>query len=472
MATRYIGIDVGTQGARCVVVAADGAVLGEGAAALATGQSWPDGRHEQTPDAWWTAVCRASREAMASAGPGPIEALSVSGTSGTLLAIDREGRPLGPALMYNDSRAREEAERANAAAASGLLRLGYRFGASWGLPKLLWLLAHKPESDAWRYVHPADFIMGRLTNRHGVSDYSNALKTGYDLQGECWPDYIVEDLGVPSGLLPEVVRPGASVGQVSAAAAARTGIPAGATVAAGVTDGVAAFFASGAIQPGDANSTLGTTLVLKALAARLVTDPKGRFYSHRHPEGGWIPGGASNVGGECLKVLFPGADLAPIEASIRARPGKVLAYPLVRRGERLPLANPDLEGFVPTGGDPAERLLACLEGVAYVERWAYEEMSALGVPYPERVFSTGGGAKSDLWRQIRADVLGLPVLRPARADSAFGMAVLAASRDAGLAAAAERMVCVESTCTPQLAGPYAESYQRFREECDRRGMTA
>src|SRR5581483_4428230 len=132
----------------------------------------------------------------------------------------------------------------------------------------------------------ADYLAGRLTGGPVATDFSHALKTGYDLLGQDWPAAVLDQLGLPVAMLPEVVRPGTRLGSVAAAAAEHTGLVAGTPVLAGMTDGCAAQIAAGALTPGSWNSVLGTTLVLKGVTVERLADPGGAVYSHRHPDGG------------------------------------------------------------------------------------------------------------------------------------------------------------------------------------------
>ncbi len=496
----YLGLDIGTQGVRAVVCAVSddaaprSAILARAARPFPPGTTvtdLPPGHAEQNPAGWWVAAVACLRQVAAQTPPDAIRALSVTSTSGTLCLLDDAGDPLIPALMYNDARAGQEAAEVQAAGAELAGRLGYRFNASFALAKLAWLARHRPDVLARaRYVaHAADYITGRLSGRYDVTDYSNALKTGYDLApaaGDrpegCWPDFIADRLGLPVDKLPRVVAPGAVIGEVTPAAAETTGLRAGTRVVAGMTDGCAAQIASGAVNPGDWNSTLGTTLVLKGVTAQLIRDPQGRIYSHRHPDGYWLPGGASNVGGEILATRFPGADLAALDArAIDLSPTDLIAYPLARRGERFPFVDADAEGFlipfgVGAGQDAADRetlYAAYLEGVAYVERLAYDTLSSLGAAGGGAIRVAGGAAASDVWLQIRADVLGRELVRPAETGAAMGAAILAASRTRfdGVAAAAREMVRIERVVTPRtgLTASYDERYRRFCAACVERG---
>jgi xylulokinase len=256
---------------------------------------------------WWTAVCRATSrliDELNGAGykTDQLAAVAVDGTSGTVVPLDAVGEPLRSAIMYNDARASAEAEELNTLAGEFCGRLGYRFAASFALAKILWLRSHEPIvfERTVRFVHQADYILGRLSGEYGVSDYSNALKTGYDLVDDCWPGWLTR-LSSVAERLPRVVTPGTPLGYVSAAAAEKTGLPARLPVVAGASDGTAASLASGLKRPGDYNLTLGTTLVFKGVSSRICRHAEGLIYCQKLPGGLWLPGAASNTGNTLRK---------------------------------------------------------------------------------------------------------------------------------------------------------------------------
>jgi xylulokinase len=168
--------------------------------------------------------------------------------------------------MYNDGRAVQEAEAINQVSQAFQTRLGYAFNASFALAKMLWLKQQRPKifASTSLFVHATDFIIGKLSGTYHLSDYSNALKSGYDLERYEWPAFIEHELGIPLEKLPQIVHPGTPITTVSGECAAETGLAANTPVVAGMTDGCTSQIASGAVKPGDWNSTLGTTLVIKA----------------------------------------------------------------------------------------------------------------------------------------------------------------------------------------------------------------
>jgi xylulokinase len=477
----FLGIDVGTSGVRALAVTEAGQVIGQEAVPLAHEITRPrEGVHEQPPEAWWEAVCRVTSQLIAglrTAGysTSQLEAVAVDGTSGTLVVLDAGEMPLRPAMMYNDARGEAEAESLSEAAGDFCRKHGYRFNSSFALVKIAWLRQHEAATfnEAAYFVHQTDYVTGRLTGRLGVTDHSNALKTGYDLTEDRWPPWIEDLLGI-GRRLPAVVAPGTRIGTVTPQAASATGLPEGLTVVAGLTDGTAAFLASGTRRLGDYNTTLGTTLVFKGISRQICRHAQGLIYCHKLPGGLWLPGAASNTGGEWIDTWFPEADLPAMDAAAAKRmPGQCLAYPLVRTGERFPFLASAARGFfVPEPADDVERYTACLEGVALVERLAYEVLDQATGTSGGEVYSTGGGSHSDVWMQCRADVTGRVLHRPAVPESAFGAAVLAAASGNGdWAAAVARMVHVERTFTPNPARAkrYRASYEQFCEQLEERG---
>lgn len=446
----WCGVDVGTQGVRAVAVDSAGQVLATGTAALPGGDR-RTGRHEQEPDSWWSATVVSLRAVTAQLGDDVrLEALALDATSGTVLVEDEHGAPVGPALMYDDARATAQAAQAESVGHELWAALGYRMQTSWALPKVLWLLQNDHVGTGHGVVHQSDHLVRRLTGGAVRTDSSHALKTGVDLRTVSWPTDVFDALDLPAGLLPDVTLPGSALGVVSTDAAAATGLPTGLPVRAGMTDGCAAQIASGALGPGSWSSALGTTLVLKGATAELLRDPTGAVYCHRSPDGGWLPGGASSTGAGVVRQRFPDADLSALTAAAAqlGTPDGV-TYPLAGTGERFPFVAGDAHGFS-TGAadDPAAVFSAICHGIAYVERLAYAVLGHLGADVSGPVTISGGATRNRWWNQVRADVLGRPLLLTGSVEAAVGMAVLAAAPPGELASTAARMVHVEQTVEP------------------------
>jgi len=453
----YVGIDLGTGSARALAVGYDGTVLGAGAAPLCSRREGE--RHEQDPHSWWPAVAAANREALAGVDGERVRAVATCSTSGTIALVDRDGDPTTPALMYDDSRAAEQAHRLGLA-------------TSWALPKLHWLLEHESVAAGARLAHQADVVTRRLVGRAVESDASHALKTGYDAEHACFPAAGAEYV---QDILPAVVASGTRLGAVCGAAAAESGLPRGAAVIAGMTDGCAAQIAAGALAPGDWNCELGTTLVLKGCSRERIEIPSYGVYSHRLPDGVWLPGGASSSGAGALVAAFPARDLDELgECAAAHERTTVLAYPLVSRGERFPFVAPDARAFMlGTPAGDGEHAAALMQGLALVERLCLARLAKLGAPADGGLSLTGGATRNRAWCQLRADALGRSVRLPERSEAAFGMAILAAAADAGepVAGAAARMSRTRALIEPRasMRAHLDEQYARFVGELRRRG---
>ncbi len=478
LADLVVGIDVATQDVRVVVCDGEGRVRTFTTEELPAPERPCAGWAQQDAGRWWPAVASALRKATDALGRQAerIVSLAVSATSGTVVLVGDDGEPVGPALMYDDQRASAQADLAQDAARPRWDALGLRVSASFGLPKWAWLLS-QPElaARASRAWHVPDLLLAQLTGAPPPTDTSHALKSGYDPLRREWAEEAVHVLGIPGRLLPEVAPPTTLVGAVSREAASATGLPAGCGVRLGMTDSCASQLAAGADQPGRFVSVLGTTLAVKGAARELLRDPTGAVYSHRHPDGWWLPGGASNTGGAALRAWFGSADLAHLDRRASEHgPASLVSYPLVGAGERFPFVRPDAQGF--TEGSPhseVDAYRATLEGVAFLERLAFAHLVALGARLEPPVAVAGAASRSRTWNAIRATALGLPLVVPERAATSFGACVLAASGSIheNLGDATRAMVRMGDAVDPvdEERDRLEHSYERFVAALGERG---
>jgi hypothetical protein len=415
----FLGIDIGTGGVRACAIDGAAQIVGIATTALPAPRQEGDAI-DQEPELWWNAVVETLGKLGASLDLAAIKHISIDGTSGTLLLTDGDGKPLTLGLMYNDARAESEATRIGgiAPAESGA------HGRSSALAKLLHLLARGGEK-AKHALHQADWIAGRLVGRFDGSDENNALKLGYDPVARRWPDWL-DRLTVPRALLPQVRVPGAEIGAIDPRMARLLGLASSTRIHAGTTDGVAAFIATRASMPGDAVSSLGTTLVVKLLAEQPVFAADQGIYSHRLGDR-WLAGGASNTGGAALLAHFSAAALEAMTPKLKpSQPTGLDYYPLPKPGERFPIADPTLPPRVtPRPDDDVTFFQGLLEGVAAVEAMAYRRLGELGAPALRRVISIGGGARNAAWSEIRQRLLGVPVTVAEQTEASYGAALLA-----------------------------------------------
>jgi Sugar (pentulose and hexulose) kinases len=464
----FIGIDIGTQGARVVLVDVQGNLVASASQNFPLTDHW---REEQSPLQWWNQclLClqQVIKQAKTSISLADICAISVTSTSGTIIPMGKNNKPLYNAIMYSDTRSGAEARQCKEVALAAHSTGYTAFNASSGLPKMLWFMNQYPEKvkEIGGFIHATDFIIGKLCGRFNVTDYTNALKSGYDIRNYTWPSYILELLPIQIEWLPEVQASGTAIGTITHELANILGLPHTVQVVAGMTDGCAAQVASGAVNVGDWNTTIGTTLVVKGVTTREINDPLGRLYCHRHPEGYWMPGGASNTGADWIAQDFGNELDALNQQAAGLIPTPHLAWPLKQKGERFPFMAPEARGFYPDAVSKAALFAANMEGVAYIERYAYDMIEQLSGEKPGSVYTAGGGSNSDVWLQIRSNVLQLPVYKMKHVTGAVGAAILAASKTHfhSIVDAAKALTQIEKEIHPRTDWMeiYQKNYQRF-----------
>lgn len=477
----WVGVDLGTQSVRVSVISTAGELLASSSAALTSHRSVE--RHEQDPEQWWTATRKCLATATSQlAHPEAIAAIAVSATSGTVCLVDAEGLPVGTGIMYDDARGAPFVDLINDVGESVWSRLGFRMQRSWALPAVLWL-RDQGELGRSRYIaHQPDIITARLAGRRLSSDSSHALKTGVDLDTLAWPRDVMELLGVPEDVLPDVQESGSVLGTISAQAARETGLPLGCAIVAGMTDGCAAQLAAGVITPGSWNSVLGTTLVVKGSSLTRRADPTGALYAHRAPFGlGWFPGGASSVGAGAISHWLPNRNLAAVTRAARLVGTVAPSYPLLGSGERFPFVSAGATAFFGSDDHPpssdGEALAAIASGVAFIERLSYDLLATCGYDLSGPVSFTGGGTANDWWNQLRCDVLGRPVTIRRKNEGSIGMAMLASAALAGdsaaqrteFSASAARFLGPATTLSPAAESIHEAGYRDFVGALDSRG---
>jgi sugar (pentulose or hexulose) kinase len=409
---KALGIDLGTSGVRAAALADDGTLLDIAAF------SFPNAAAGRSPSVWWAGVQSCLAELSARLPLKDIEGLAVDGTSGTVVALDASGEPVGDALMYNDpcpdlgiveKIASEAPTNSPARGATSALARAIHLSRQPGVSKV---------------VHQADWILLKLGVSAATSDENNALKTGYDLVNERWPDWL-DACGMDIALLPVVKRAGAPISEIGAATRL-FGIPAACRYHAGTTDGCASFLATGASSIGDGVTALGSTLVIKLASANPIDAADYGIYSHRILDF-WLAGGASNSGGAVIGSFFDGEQLKAMTPLLQ--PGKPIGldyYPLNKPGERFPINDPSYPPRLEPR--PADDLLffqAILEGITSIEKSGYGRLVELGGPKLQSVRTVGGGVANPAWANMREKALGVPLLAARSAEAAVGTASLA-----------------------------------------------
>jgi D-ribulokinase len=409
----YLGIDFGTSGARAVAIAENASIQAE------VRYPFEDSPAATMPNCWQEALF-ALVEQMPQELRREIKAIAINGTSSTVLLVDAAGNPLDPPLLYNDARGSSVLEHLRSIAPPNHTVLS----ATSSLAKLLWMKQLPSFREARYFLHQADWLAFLLHGQLGISDYHNALKLGYDVEELKYPEWL-QKLQIPIQL-PKVLVPGTPVAELRPEIADKFGLPSDCLVCAGTTDSIAAFLASRAKLPGEAVTSLGSTLVLKLLSRTRVEDARYGIYSHRLGDL-WLTGGASNTGGAVLKEFFTNTELESLSREIdRSKTSELDYYPLLKVGDRFPINDANLPPRLsPRPDNPVEFLHGLLESIARIETRGYELLQQMGADKLTRVYTAGGGARNDTWTAIRERYLKVPVTTSVYTEAAYGTALLA-----------------------------------------------
>jgi len=424
----YLGIDFGTSGARAIVIDTARNIQTQ----VSTGiepehaQLVSFQNHSNSAIVCWQRALFDLIAQIPAKIRQAIVAIAVNGTSSTVLICDQQGQVLTQPILYNDARGSLFVDQIKAFAPADHTVIS----ATSSLAKLLWFAAHGSNAQIHSsksrccFLHQADWLAYLLHGRLGISDYHNALKLGYDVGALRYPDWL-QNFQIPFRL-PEVVAPGTPIAPVRSEIADQWGFPSECLICAGTTDSIAAFLASGANLPGEAVTSLGSTLVLKLLSETRVDAAQYGIYSHRLGDL-WLVGGASNTGGAVLRQFFTDAQLQTYSQQIPIdRQSQLNYYPLLKPGERFPINDPALlPRLEPRPESPIEFLHGLLESMACIEARGYTLLQELGATSLTKVYTAGGGAKNMAWTRIRSHYLQVPTIASTQTEAAYGTALLA-----------------------------------------------
>jgi xylulokinase len=471
--TLALGIDIGTTATKALVIDDEGRVVAEAERPSELRSPHP-GWAEEDPAQWWRNVCSLGDDLPLS----EVGAVGVSGMVPCVILLDEAGATLRPSIQQNDARAVREVEdvREQLRDADVLERTGSPVTQQSVAPTARWLARHEP--DVWAAARTMlgsyDYVAFRLTGARGV-ERNWALESGlFDLRSGSWAPDIRDAAGIDADLLPPVRDSSEVIGEVTPAAAEATGLRAGTPVVAGSADHVASAFAAGLVLEGDLLVKLGGAGdILLSTDAALVDE---RLYLDFHLiPGKYLPNGCMAASGSLIRwfqsELGGGESLAALDAEAKAAgvgAGGIVALPYML-GEKTPVNDPRARGaFVGLhlGHGRGHLFRAVLEAIAFGFRHHVDVFLERGHA-PKRVRVTNGGARSVLWKQVTADVLGLPLEVPGElAGSALG-AAFAAGIGTGMFdewSQIERFVSVRETIEPDLDAHarYGDLYGLYR----------
>jgi ribulokinase len=479
-----IGIDGGTESLRAHVFDLAGRSRGVGKCTYQTAFPEP-GRAEQNPDDWWHAAGVAVREALANAAidASQITAMACDTTSCTVIALDAEGRPLRPALLWMDVRSHHEADDIIASGDAALRINGDGAGPlspEWMLPKALWVKRNQP--DIWAKAAMVgeyqDYLTLKLTGRWAASLNNVTMRWHYQTEHGGWPVSMLARIGLDDILArwpKDIVAPGKVIGPLTLDAAAHLGLMPGTPVVQGGADAFIGMIGLGVTQPGELALITGSSHLQLGVARRSV-HAKGVWGTYQdcvYPERPIIEGGQTSTGSVIAwfkRSFAPGMDFDQLNAEAAALPPGAEGLLAVDhfQGNRTPhtdaLARGAITGLTLKHG-PAHVYRALVEGICFGTRLIVESFGDAFAA--SRIVVAGGATRSPFWLQVHADTLGLPLQITEETEAcALGSAVLAAV-GAGhfptIDAACGAMVRVARTIEPDMAmhAAYQPIHERY-----------
>ena len=436
-----LGIDVSTTGSKALVVNSDGDVVGSATTPHQTSTPRPLWS-EQEPEGWWRAVAASIRQALlhANVSGDAVSAIGLTGQMHGLVLLDQRKQTLRPAILWNDQRCADECDEIRARIGrQRLIRItGNEALTGFTAPKIVWVKNHEPEIFArGRHVLlPKDFIRLKLTGALAMDKADGSGTMLFDLKKRNWSAEVIDALGIPGEWLPPTFEGPEVTAEVSAQASQATGLRIGTPVVAGGGDQAAQAVGVGAIRPGIVALTLGTSGVVFAPTESCLIEPEGRLHAFCHavPDRWHLMGVMLSAAGSLQwhrDTLAPDVSFDELmsEAAVAPLGSEGLIFLPYLSGERTPYPDPLARGAwvgLTLRHTRAHLTRAVLEGVAFGLKDCFALIQGAGLSVIEQVRVSGGGAKSALWRQILADVLGAELVTVNTTEgAAYGAAILA-----------------------------------------------
>ncbi len=471
-----LGLDISTTGAKALIINSVGRVMASQTVPQTLSSPQPLWS-EQNPQDWWTGMAAAIRSALSEANLSgdAIAAIGLTGQMHGLVLLDAAGEVLRPAILWNDQRTQAQCdEMTQKIGFERLIELtGNQALTGFTAPKILWVREHEPEVYA-RVAHillPKDYIRFMLTGDY-ATDLAGASGTSLlNVAQRAWSQEVIEALEIPAAWLPKTHEGTEVTGVVSAAAAEATGLKAGTPVVGGGGDQAAGAVGVGAVRPGVISLVVGTSGVVFAPLDRYAYEPQGRLHAFCHAVPGmWHFMGVMLSAAGSLQwfrdALAPGEsfdDLLAPAADVPPGCDGLLFLPYLT-GERTPHPDPLARGaFVGLTLRHTRAYMArsVLEGVAFGLKDGFNLIANAGLPAEIEVRVSGGGARSLLWKQILADVLGATLVSTNSTEgAAYGAALLAAVAAGEYPDVVSACAAAIKTGDPVSPGPNRAAYEK------------
>ena len=476
----YIGVDLGTSAVKLLLVNERGDILGE------VSKEYPvyyphSGWSEQNPADWWTAVKSGITELTADCDKSEIAGIGAGGQMHGLVVLDENDDVIRPAILWNDGRTQKQVDYLNGVIGKDVLSENTANIAFAGFtaPKILWMKENEPELFAKirKIMLPKDYINYMLTGVHSC-DYSDASgMLLLDVKNKCWSDKMLEICSVTKEQMPSLFESSDVIGTVKPNIADELGLSENVKVVAGAGDNAAAAIGTGTVGNGKCNISLGTSGTIFISSTNFGVDPNNALHAFAHADGCYHLMGCMLSAASCnkwfMEDILHDTDYKSNQAEItneKLGTNNVFFLPYLM-GERSPINDTNARGtFLGMSMDTtrADMLQAVFEGVAFAIRDSFEVAKSLSIDIA-RSNICGGGAKSELWKKIMANVLGIPLdTVKTEQGPGYGGAILAmvgCGEFESVTAACDSLVEISDTVYPdeKLSSLYNEKYSTFKE---------
>ncbi len=490
----FLGIDVGTSGTKSLAMRDDGKILASATAEYPLSSPKP-GWSEQQPEDWWEGAVETVKKVLKSGRikPEDVAGIGLSGQMHGSVFLDKAGAVIRPAILWNDQRTAVECAEIEKKAGGREKLIGLVANPAltgFTAPKILWLRKNEPKSfdRCVQVLLPKDYVRYRLTGEFAteVSDASGTLLL--DVRNRKWSKPLLDKLNLNASLLPAVYESEEVSGKLSDIAAKALGLKKGVPVVGGAGDQAAGAVGNGIVRRGVISATMGTSGVVFAHSDEMQIDPLGRVHTFCHAvRGKWhVMGVVLSAGGslqwyrnqlaaqevaDAKRLKTDPYNLITEQAAEAPAGSEGLFFLPYLTGERTPHADPYARGAwigLSLRHNRSHLIRAVMEGATYAMRDCLEIINGMNVPIRE-IRLSGGGARSEFWRQMQSDVYGRRVCTiNAEEGPAYGVALLAAAgtgRYKGITEACNAAIRVTNSTDPQAEGKraYSKSYPMFRK---------
>lgn len=476
-----LGIDVSTTGVKALLIDDNGDIVASSTTALHLSTPKPLWS-EQHPHDWWQAAITSIKQVLAETDAADIAAIGLTGQMHGLVLLDESGEVLRPAILWNDQRCGDQCDeiRANLGKERLIRISGNDALTGFTAPKILWVREREREVyDRARHVLlPKDYLRYKLTHEYAMDKADGSGTLLFDLERRDWSNETLSTLNIPAAWFPKTFEGPEVTGRVTREAAEATGLLEGTPVVAGGGDQAAGAVGVGAIRPGVLAVTLGTSGVVFAATESPLIEPEGRLHAFCHAvPGRWHLMGVMLTAAGSLQwyrdtfardVSF--ADLVNEANDIAPGSDGLLFLPYLC-GERTPHPDPLARGAwvgLTTRHTRAHLTRAVIEGISFGIRDVFSLIQKVGAGDVDQVRVSGGGAKSPMWRQILADILGSELVTVNTTEgAAYGAALLAgvaAGTWSNVDEACAQTIRVNDRVSPNAANTahYEEIYRHYQ----------